>query len=377
MGVDMQDRFVFEAAVLVKERAPLEILKVAIGELHPHDVLVRIRASGLCHSDLEVMDGSLKRPLPIVPGHEAAGVVVRTGASVESVAPGDHVTCSWNPNCGHCFYCVRNAPILCEPQVRNHPRGRLIDGTTRLQIEDGAPVNHFSGVSGLAEYCVVQESAAIKIPVELPFDQACLIGCAVMTGIGSVVRLANVEPGSAIGIVGAGPIGLNAIQGGIIAGAEKIIAIDRGPQRLRRAMEFGATHALDASSAGLTEQVQALTGGRGVDYVFEAAGATVAMHLALDILRPGGSMVILGKVDENEEIRFRFGSMMKEKRITRSSYGGARPARDFPWIARLALDGKIQLANLITSRLPLSRVNEGFDQMRQGKGLRTIVEFPA
>lgn len=372
----MQDGQFFRAAVLRETGGALELMNVRFKTFKPGDVLVKIRAAGLCHSDLEVIDGSLRRPLPIVLGHEAAGTVVRTGAAVEGLRPGDHVVCSWNPNCGQCFYCTRNSPILCEPLTRNHPRGNLMDGDARLELEDGTPLHHFSGVSGLAEYCVVHASAAIKIPAALPFDQACLIGCAVMTGIGSVVRLARVEPGSAIAVVGAGPVGLSAVQGGVLAGAAVIVAVDSDPGKLHHAAEFGATHVVDARSPNAIAQVQSLTEGRGADYVFEAAGATAAMQLGLELLRPGGSMVILGKTREDEQLSFRFGSLMKEKHITRSSYGGARPARDFPWIAQLALDGRLRIDKLITRRLALCDVNDGIDLMRERRGLRTVVEFP-
>lgn len=365
----------FRAAVLRQTGEPLRIETVQFGQLHPMDVLVQVRASGLCHTDLEIMQGSLQRPLPIILGHEGAGVVVAVGSDVRRVQPGDHVICSWNPHCGHCFYCERDEPILCEPLLAHDPAGNLLDGTSRYSLLDGTRLNHFSSVSSHAEYCVVTESGAIPVPKEIPFDRACLIGCGVMTGVGAVVRHAKAEAGSVISVVGIGAVGLNAVQGAQLANAKFVIAIDKDPVKLAMARQFGATHTLDACAPDVIDQVRALTAGRGADYVLEAAGHESAMQLSLEITRPAGTLVILGKTPVNQQVGFRFGSMMGEKRIVRSSYGGARPRRDFPWLAQLYLDGKLKLDELISMRIPLERINEGFDLMRQGKIVRAVVEM--
>ncbi|MEO8740091.1 MAG: Zn-dependent alcohol dehydrogenase [Casimicrobiaceae bacterium] len=364
----------FRAAVLNRINTPLTLDTLDLAPLEPGDVLVRIRASGLCHTDLEVIHGSLAYPLPIVLGHEGAGVVEAVGKSVTQVKPGDHVICSWNPHCGHCFYCDRGVPILCEPFVRNQPQGLLLDGTSRM-TRDGERVHHYSVTSTHAEYTVVPESGAIPVSPEIPFDHACIIGCGVMTGIGAVVRKAKVAQGSSVVVIGCGAVGLNALQGAKLAGAEPIIAVDVGSARLARAQAFGATASFDAAAPDALEQIRALTGGRGADYVFEAAGHKSAFRLSVEAVRPGGDVVWLGKVKVNEEVSFRWGSLMGEKRIVRSSYGEAAPRRDFPWIVEQYLEGRIKLDELITRRIALEDINDGFAVLARGDGIRTVIEF--
>ena len=366
----------FRAAILRKIGAPLTVEMVELRPLKPGDVLVKMRASGLCHTDLEVIDGSLAYPMPIVLGHEGAGIVEQVGAGVTAVAPGDHVVCSWNPHCGHCFYCERDQPILCEPFTRHQPAGHLPDGESRYLL-DAAKLHHFSTVSSHAEYCVVPESGAIRVPKAIPFDRACLIGCGVMTGVGAVSRMAQVEAGSSVAVIGCGAVGLNALQGALYEQAATIIAIDRDPGREALARTFGATHFVAADAVDAIAQVKALSAGRGADYVFECVGAEASLQLGFEIVRPGGQAVILGKTNVNQKVSLRFGSLMGEKRIVRSSYGGARPRRDFPWLAQAYLDGKLKLDELISLRLPLERINQGFDAMRRGEVVRAVIEFPA
>jgi len=368
----------YRAAVLHAMGARHSIEEVELQPLAPGDVLIRLHASGLCHTDLEVIEGALPYPLPIVLGHEGAGVVEQVGAAVTHVKPGDHVVCSWNPHCGHCFYCERDQPILCEPFTRHQPAGRLLDGGSRYRLAGHRLLHHFSTTSTHAQYTVVPESGAIAVPREIPFDRACLIGCGVMTGVGAAVRLAKVDPGSTAVVVGCGAVGLHAIQGARLQQADAIVAIDRDPARLALARICGATHLLgpaQGDAASHIDAVKALTAGRGADFVFECAGAEAALQLSLDCTRPGGSLTILGKVNVDKKVSLRFGSMMGERRIVRSSYGGARPRRDFPWLARLDLDGRLTLDELITQRLPLERIDEGFDAMRLGRTLRTVLEI--
>ncbi len=364
----------FQAAVLNEISKPLSIESIDMGELAPTDVLIRVHASGLCHTDLEVIEGALAYPLPIVLGHEGAGVVEAVGKDVTAVRAGDHVVCSWNPHCGQCFYCEKDLPILCESFARHQPQGHLLDGHSRLS-RDGQKVHHFSVVSSHAQYCVVPESGAIAVPREIPFDRACLIGCGVMTGVGAVVRKAQVEPGASVLVIGCGAVGLNVVQGARIAGAQRIVALDRAPAKRTMALTFGATDEIDGMQSNAVEQAKALTSGRGTDYVFEAAGHPAAFRLAMECVRPGGQVVFLGKVNVQEEVSFRWGTLMGEKRIVRSSYGNARPRRDFPWLAQLYLDGKLKLDELITRRLRLEQINEGFDALRKGQTLREVVVF--
>jgi S-(hydroxymethyl)glutathione dehydrogenase/alcohol dehydrogenase len=296
---------------------------------------------------------------------------------VKSVRPGDHVIASWNPHCGHCFYCDAGEPVLCEPFTRHQAAGHLLDGGSRLSLE-GARLHHFGMVSSHAEYSVVPSSVAIAVPRKIPFDRACLIGCGVMTGVGAAIRMAKVKRGSSVAVVGCGAVGLNAIQGARISGAAMIVAVDRDPARLARARDFGATQCVSAAASpgadSAVDVVRSLTGGRGADYVFESAGSESAMQLALEITRPAGDLVILGKTEPDRMVAFRFGALAGEKRIVRSSYGGARPARDFPWLADMYLRGELMLDELIGIRLPLEDINAGFDAMRRNEVVRAVIQ---
>ena len=354
----------FRAAVLNRVGAPMTVDTLEMAPLRPGDVLVRLRASGLCHTDLEVIKGALAYPLPIVLGHEGAGIVEAVGSAVTQVREGDHVICSWNPHCG-----------LCEPYKRHEPNGLLLDGTSRMS-RDGVPVHHYFVTSTHAEYTVVPESGAIAIAKEMPLDRACIIGCGVMTGIGAAVQKAKVAPGSAVLVIGCGAVGLNVLQGARLAGAARIIAGDVGPARLARARQFGATEAVDVTGATALDEIRALTAGRGADYVFEAAGHEQAFRLAVEAVRPAGEVVWLGKINVDAEVAFRWGSLMGEKRIVRSSYGDAIPKRDFPWIVENYLAGKVMLDELITRRITLDEINDGFRDLADGVGTRTVIEMP-
>jgi S-(hydroxymethyl)glutathione dehydrogenase / alcohol dehydrogenase len=364
----------FKAAVLNQVGKQLDIEEIELGALAPTDVLVRVHASGLCHTDLEVIEGALAYPLPIVLGHEGAGVVEAVGAGVTHVKRGDHVICSWNPHCGQCFYCERDLPILCELFTRWQPKGMLLDGRSRLS-RSGRQIHHFSVVSSHAQYCVVPESGAIAVSKEIPFDRACLIGCGVMTGVGAATRKARVEPGASVLVIGCGAVGLNVIQGAKLAGAGLIVAADVSATKLRGANLFGADLGMDAAAPDVVERLRSTTQGRGPDYVFEAAGNERAFRLALEAVRTGGQVVFLGKVNVNQEVAFRWGSLMGEKRIVRSSYGGGRPRRDFPWLAQQYLEGTLKLDELVTRRIPLEEINSGFDAIRRGQTIREVVVF--
>ena len=364
----------FDAAVMHAVNAPLVVEQVELAPLASDDVLVRIRATGLCHTDLEALQGSLVYPMPIVLGHEGAGIVEAVGRDVTGLRAGDHVVCSWNPHCGHCFHCERDQPILCEPFVRNQPKGLLLDGTMRLR-RNGQPLHHFFTTSTHAQYTVVPRSGAIRVSKDIAFDRACIIGCAVMTGIGAVVRKAKVEAGSSVVVIGCGAVGLNALQGARLAAASPIIAVDKGSTKLERATAFGATDVVDAGDADALEQIRALTAGRGADHVFEAAGDRATLRLSVEAVRTGGSVVWLGKLGVNEEVTFRWGALMGEKRIVRSSYGNARPERDFPWIVDAYMKGAIKLDELVTARIALREINDGFAALARGEGIRTVVMF--
>ena len=337
--------------MLHQARSPMAIETVEAAPLGPSDVLVRVRAAGLCHTDLEVIDGSLRYPMPIVLGHEAAGIVEDVGSAVAPSRKGDHVVLSWNPHCGHCFYCDRNLPILCEEYLAKQPQGVQFDGHSKARLKDGGELKHLMFLGTFGEYCIVQDQQAIAVPKELPFDRACLIGCGVMTGVGAALNVARIGRADTVMVVGCGAVGLSAVQGARLAGAAKIIAVDLDDSKLALARKLGATSGINAGNEDAVAIVKKETGGRGVDCVLEAAGSAAGFRLTVEAVRPGGEVVWLGKIDVQKDVAFRWGSLMQEKRIRRSSYGDARPARDFPMLARAYLDGQLMLDELITQRI--------------------------
>ncbi len=365
----------YRAAVLHAVRAPMQIETVVAGPLRGEDVLVRIKAAGLCHTDLEVIAGSLRYPMPIVLGHEAAGIVEEIGPEARGVAVGDHVILSWNPHCGHCFYCDRDLPILCETYLAEGPKAVAFDGAHRARLGDGRDLGQLMFLGAFAEYCIVADHQAIAVPKELPFDRACLIGCGVMTGVGAALNIAQIGYGDAVMVIGCGAVGLTAVQGARLAGAATIIAVDLDDKKLELAEKIGATNRINAGTEDVTAIAKAKTGGRGVDVVLEAAGSPAPFRASVEAVRPGGQVIWLGKTDVEAEVGFRWGSLMAEKRIRRSSYGGARPARDFPLLARAYLDGKLYLDELITRHIALDEINAGFAALKTGEAIRSVVMF--
>jgi S-(hydroxymethyl)glutathione dehydrogenase/alcohol dehydrogenase len=364
----------FQAAVLSAYGTPLTIREAECTAVKPGDVLVRIKAAGLCHTDLEVIEGQLRAPLPIVLGHEAAGIVEAVGADVHGVSSDDHVVLSWNPHCGHCFYCDRDLPILCETYLREGQRSKHFDGQARIAT-GGSDLHQLMFLGAFAEYCVVPAQCAIPVPRSMPFEAACLIGCGVMTGVGAALNIAHIGFGETVMVIGCGAVGLSAVQGARLAGAGQIIAVDLSPEKLALAMELGATNAVHAPAQDAVKAARDATAGRGADVVLESAGAQPAFRLSMEAVRPGGEVIWLGKTDVNADVAFRWGSLMQEKRIRRSSYGGARPARDFPLLAQAYLDGKLKLDPLITRRIRLHEINDGFAALKSGHAIRSVVVF--
>lgn len=360
------------AAVLRQTGTPMTIETVDVGPVAPGDVLVRIRAASLCHTDLEAIEGALAVKLPAVLGHEAAGEIAQLGDGVLDLAIGDRVVLSWNPHCGRCFYCERAQPILCSSFLANGPKGFHFDGRPRLAC-DGVPMHQLMYLGGFAEYCVVPAQSAIRVPDAMPFDRAALLGCGVMTGVGAATRIAELRWGAVAMVIGCGAVGLSAVQGCRLAGANAIIAADPNPARRQLAQALGATEACDPAQA--IGVARSLTEGRGADVVIEAAGQWTSFRLSMEAVRPGGQVVWLGKTGVNEDVAFRWGSMMQEKRITRSSYGGAKPAQDFPLLARAYLDGTLKLDEMISARIPLEAINDGFAALKRGETVRSVVMF--
>lgn len=357
------------AAVLRQTGGPLSIETISLAPPGPGDVLVRIRAAGLCHTDLEAIEGQLAVPLPAVLGHEAAGEIAALGSDVTGLACGDHVVLSWNPHCGSCFYCEQGQPILCARYLGNASLGFHFDGAPRLFC-DAAPVHQLMYLGAFAEYCVLPAQCAVRIPSALPFDQAALIGCGVMTGVGAATRIAGLRWGAAAMVIGCGAVGLSAVQGCRLAGARRILAVDPNPARRALAARLGATETVGPAEA--VAAAQAATEGRGADVVIEAAGTPAAFALSVEAVRPGGQVVWLGKTAVGAAVPFRWGSLIQEKQMTRSSYGGARPARDFPLLAQAALDGRLDLAALISGRIGLERLDAGFAALKRGEVVRLV-----
>src|SRR5712671_6401905 len=365
----------YRAAVLHASQTPLTVETVVAERLRRNDVLVRLKAAGLCHTDLEVVAGSLRYPMPIVLGHEAAGIVEEIGPEAHGIQVGDHVVLSWNPHCGHCFYCDRDLPILCESYLTHGPKAVAFDGTSRARLNDGRELKQLMFIGAFGEYAIVADHQAIPVPKELPFDRACLIGCGVMTGVGAALNIAQIAYGDTVMVIGCGAVGLAAVQGARLAGAGAIVAVDLEDKKLDLAEKVGATDRVNPRSEDVAAIAKAKTGGHGVDVVLEAAGQPASFRASVEAVRPGGQVIWLGKTDIGSEVGFRWGSLMAEKRIRRSSYGGARPARDFPLLARAYLDGRLFLDELITRHIPLAEINDGFAALKAGEAIRSVVMF--
>jgi S-(hydroxymethyl)glutathione dehydrogenase/alcohol dehydrogenase len=364
----------FRAAVLGKAGERLRIETIEADPPRTGEVVVRIAAAGLCHTDLEVIEGQLVYPMPIVLGHEAAGTIAAVGAGVDPGRVGARVVLSWNPHCGRCFHCERGQPILCDRYVSQGPRAVAFDGTTRLSL-GGWPVQTMMHIAAFAEYAVVTDSCAIAIAPEMPLDRACLLGCGVLTGVGAATRVAGLRYGDTALVIGCGAVGLSAVQGARLAGASQIMAVDLDDAKLAMARDVGATHTVNASVADPLAEIRSITGGRGADCVLEAAGNEVSFRLSTESCRVGGEIVWLGKVGVNQDVSFRWGALMGEKRITRSSYGGAQTATDFPALARSYLRGELKLDGLITQRIALDEINRGFDDLKAGRAIRSVIVF--
>ncbi len=364
-----------KAAVLFEVGKKLEIWDVDVQPPKVGEALVRMVAGGVCHSDLHVMTGHLYAPLPAILGHEGSGIVEEVGPGVTSVRPGDHVIPLWRLSCGECEYCTAGRPALCPSGTAIRMTGRLPDGTTRFALGD-TELKHFAGVSSFSEYSVIPEKALLKIPDDLPLDRAALFGCAVITGVGAVINAAQVRAGSSVAVFGAGGIGLNVIQGAALAGAEKIIAVDLLERKLEYAGQFGATHTINASSGDPVEQIRALTGGRGVDYAFEAIGVPTVMRQAYDTLAKRGMVVVIGVTPMTTEVSVPVMPLVFEERVlTGSVYGSSRPRIDIPRLIGLYRAGKLKLDELLTRTYPFEQINQAYAALERGEVARSVITF--
>jgi len=354
---------------------PLTIETLELKSPGPGEVLVKMAAAGLCHSDLSVINGDRPRPTPMALGHEAAGVVEEPGAGVTDLKRGDHVVLIFIPSCGHCMPCAEGRPALCEKGAASNTAGTLLSGERRLFRGDGTPVNHHMGTSAFAEYAVVSRYSLVKIDPELPLDEAALFGCAVLTGVGAVVNTGQVRAGSSVAVVGLGGVGLASILGAVASGARSVIAVDISDEKLKLAGELGATHLFNAADPDVVQKVKDATKG-GVDYAIEMAGSTRAFETAYRITRRGGTTITAGLPNPSATWAMPSTHLVAEERTIKCSYiGTCVPQRDLPRYIELYQQGKMPVKRLMTHKIRLEDINEGFDRLHEGKAVRQVVTF--
>jgi alcohol dehydrogenase len=354
---------------------PLEIAEVELDPPGPGELLVRVAAAGLCHSDLSVIDGSRPRVMPMALGHEAAGEVVETGEGVSGVEPGDHVVLAFVPACGHCEPCRAGRAALCEPGAAANAAGTLLSGERRIHHPDFEELNHHLGVSAFSDHIVVSEHSAVKVDPELPFELAALFGCAVLTGVGATVNAAKVEAGDRVVVFGLGGVGLSALLGAVLQGAGQVVAVDVMPAKLDLALELGATDAVQAGEEESLATVLELTGG-GADHAIETVGSAKVLADAYAATRRGGATTTVGLPDPSQMLTIPAVSLVAEERTLRGSYlGSSVPADDLPKFIDLHRQGRLPVERLLTHRLSLEEVNEGFDRLASGAAVRQAIIF--
>jgi alcohol dehydrogenase len=352
---------------------PLAVEDVSLDPPGPGELLIKIKATGLCHSDLSVINGDRPRPMPMVLGHEAAGEVQECGAGVTDLKPGDQVVLAFVPSCGSCIPCMEGRPALCEPGARANTAGTLLTGARRLRFRE-TPIYHHIGVSGYAEYAVVSRRSAIKVDNSLPAHEAALFGCAVLTGVGAVVNTAKVPAGSSVAVVGLGGVGLSALLAANLVGAAEIIAVDTLPDKLEVASRLGATRMVKAGPDAVKE-VRDFTGG-GVDFAFEMASSVPALQSAFDMTRRGGTTVTGSLPHPDKRFSIPAVQLAAEERTLKGSYlGSCVPARDIPRFITLYRQGKLPVNKLLSEIISLEELNEAFDRLADGKSIRQIMKI--
>lgn len=353
---------------------PIQIEEIELDPPQEGEVLIKIKAASLCHSDLSVINGSRPRPLPMALGHEAAGVVEKVGPGVTNFVPGDQVICVFVPSCGQCVPCAEGRPALCEPGAKSNGEGTLISGGVRLHAGEEA-IGHHVGVSAFSEYAVVSQNSVVKVNEDLPFEKLALFGCAVITGVGAVVNTAKVPLGSTVAVVGLGGIGLSALLGAIAAGAREVIAIDINEKKLEQAKGLGATAVFNSKDADIVEQVKAYTNG-GVDFAFETAGVVPAMNVAYAITKRGGTTTTTGLPHPEHQFAFPYVTLTAEEKTLKGSYiGSCVPKRDIPNYLSMMKTGKLPVDQLLSNIISLDEINEGFDLLATGDNSRIIIKM--
>lgn len=353
---------------------PLAIETLQLAPPADGELLIKVRAAGLCHSDLSVIDGSRPRVMPMVLGHEAAGVVEACGPGVTAFAPGDHVVFSFVPVCGHCDPCASGRAALCEPGAKANVAGTLLGGTQPFATGEGAALNHHLGVSGFAERTVVSQRSAVKIAPDLPYEIAALFGCAVMTGVGAVVNTAQLRAGQSIAIFGLGGVGLAALLGAVAAGAYPVVAVDVNPAKLALAAALGARHCIQAGNSGdVPAQIKAAVNG-GVDIAIETVGHEQVLAEAYHATRRGGTTVTVGLPHPSRMLSLSAVSLVAEERTLKGAYmGSCVPSRDLPRFVALYQAGRLPVDRLLTHRLTLDEINAGFDRLARGEAVRQVI----
>ena len=363
-----------QAAILNEANTPFSIETVELEAPKTGEVLIKMAAAGVCHSDWHVVEGLSYFPMPIICGHEGAGIVEDIGEGVTRVNPGDHVTLSFRANCGNCFYCQNNKPNLCEVYTPVLKSGLLKDGSSRIS-RNGEPIHIMTGLGCFAEYVVIPEDACVSVREDVPLEVAALVGCAVSTGVGAAIYTADVRPGQSVAVYGAGGVGLNIIMGAVMCGADPIIAVDTNSSKMEIAREFGATHTLYSDDTTV-EQIQDLTDGRGADHVFESVGLTSLQETAFDATRPGGTLTLVGLTPVGSGTNLPGSVITRTEKVIRGSfYGSVLPQRDFPMFLDLYRNGKLMLDELVTRRYRLEEINEAYQDMLTGEVARGIIVF--
>ncbi|MGD0104714.1 MAG: Zn-dependent alcohol dehydrogenase [Rhodopila sp.] len=359
-----------KAAVFHAAHQPLTIEDVEIDKPKRREVLLRTAYAGLCHSDLHFMEGLYPYPTPAVLGHEGAAVVEAVGEDVTYVKPGDHVITCLSVFCGECEQCTTGHTVLCD-----NPEVKLLPGAARRLKWKGEVLNQAFNLSAFAEQMLVHEHAIVKINQNIPLDRAALVGCGVMTGVGAVFNTAKVEPGSTVAVLGCGGIGLSAVNGAAIAGAERIIAIDTNPSKLEKAVQMGATHTINASNLDPVAAVKDLTDGKGVPYSFEAIGLKITAEQSFAMLRPGGVATIIGMIPFGTKIELHGADFLRERKIQGSSMGSNHFRVDMPRLLELWRQGRLKLDHLISGQIKLDEINEGFAMLKSGAPVRNLINF--
>lgn len=361
-----------KAAVLYECNQPMVVEELTLDGPRQREVLVKLAASGICHSDMHVIKGDMNHPLPVVLGHEGSGTVEEVGPGVTYAKPGDHVVLSFVPSCGRCSFCVNGKYNLCE--VRLGLRGNLLDGTKRMR-KGNQEIHHFVALSTFGEYVVVPEDSLVLVRDDAPLDKMALIGCAVTTGVGAAIHTAKVRPGSVVVVIGAGGVGLNVVQGAALAGAQTIIAVDiRGP-KLEHALQFGATHLVNGATEDVEARVRDITKGEMADYAFEVIGSPDALNQALHTTRPGGVTLNLGIFPTGAQLTIDLAFLHQERILMGSIYGSCYPRADMPMFVDMYVAGKLKLDELITHTFRLEEINSAFDAMDRGEVARSMILY--